>query len=158
GTLFDFDNMVYIKTYKETKMVSHYYEPCIIISSSGMIAGGRINEHVRHNLNNPYCTILMIGYSAEGTIGNELMQGKKIISMKKRDIPVEARILYTDMFSGHTDQQGLMEFVGQFDQKKLKKIFLVHGEEESMEVFKEKLSEKGYKSVEMPEKDEVYEL
>ncbi|MDB5273337.1 MAG: ysh1 [Chitinophagaceae bacterium] len=158
GTLFDFDNMVYIKTYKETKMVSHFYEPCIIISSSGMIAGGRINEHVRHNLNNPFCTILMIGYSAEGTVGNELMQGKKMITMKKRDIPVEARILYTDMFSGHTDQQGLMEFVGQFDKQKLQKIFLVHGEEESMEAFKDKLSSEGYCDIVMPEKDEEFEL
>ena len=158
GTLFDFDNMVYIKTYKETKAISHYYEPCIIISSSGMIAGGRINEHVQQNLNNPFCTILMIGYSAEGTIGNDLMQGKKVISMRKRDIPVEAKILYTDMFSGHTDQQGLLEFVGQFDKQKLKKIFLVHGEPESMEAFSNKLSEEGYGDIEMPEKGEKFEL
>jgi len=158
GSLFDFDNMVYIKSYKESKAVSHYYEPCIIISSSGMIAGGRINEHVKQNLHNPHCAILMIGYSAEGTMGNDLMQGKKVIMMKKRRINVAAQILYTDMFSGHTDQQGLLDFVEALDKKKLQKIFLVHGEPESMNAFQSLLEEKGYNNVVQPLKGEEFEL
>lgn len=158
GSLFDFDNMVYIKSYKESKAVSHYYEPCIIISSSGMIAGGRINEHVKQNLHNPHCAILMIGYSAEGTVGNDLMQGKKKITMKRRTIEVAANILYTDMFSGHADQTGLVDFVEALDKKKLKQVFLVHGEQESMDAFQTLLEEKGYDHVLQPEKGEVFEL
>lgn len=158
GSLFDFDNMVYIKSYKESKAVSQYYEPCIIISSSGMIAGGRINEHVKQNLHNSHCTILMIGYSAEGTVGNELMQGKKTIVMKRRTIPVAANIVYTDMFSGHTDQQGLVEYVESLDKQKLQKIFLVHGEQESMNAFETLLGDKGYNNVIQPEKGETFEL
>jgi metallo-beta-lactamase family protein len=158
GSLFDFDNMIHVKSHKESRSISTYYEPCIIISSSGMIAGGRINEHVKQNLRNPHCAILMIGYSAEGTIGNELMQGKKTITMKRRNIPVAAKILYTDMFSGHADQQDLINFVERQDKKKLKKIFLVHGEQDSMNAFQKVLEEKGYADVVQPKKGEGFQL
>ena len=64
-----------------------------------MITGGRIQHHIRQNLQNPLCTILLVGYAVEGTIGHDLLTGKKHIQFKKHTIPVAAKIIYTDIFS-----------------------------------------------------------
>jgi metallo-beta-lactamase family protein len=153
-SLFDFDNLVHVENFKESKMISNYHEPCIIISSSGMLSGGRMTYHIRKNINNPYCTILMVGYSAEGTPGHDLMKGTRTITIKGKSIPVEANIIKTDVFSGHGDKNDLVEFVKA--QKNLKKIFLVHGEESSMLDFKDTLHAEGFADVELPKKGQSY--
>ncbi|WP_409024934.1 MBL fold metallo-hydrolase RNA specificity domain-containing protein [Flectobacillus longus] len=63
-----------------------------------------------------------------------------------------------DVFSGHGDQNDLLKFVSKHNPERVKKVFLVHGEEESMVTFKGILEEKGYSNVEMPEKGQSYEL
>jgi metallo-beta-lactamase family protein len=153
-SLFDFDNLVHVENFKESKMISDYHEPCIIISSSGMLTGGRMTYHIKKNINNPFCTILMVGYSAEGTPGHDLMQGTRTLKIKGKTIPVEANIIKTDVFSGHGDLHDLLEFVK--SQKSLKRIFLVHGEEESMKDFKDTLATEGFADVEMPNKGQSY--
>lgn len=158
GDLFDFENLVNIDNYKDSKAISSYNEPCVIISSSGMITGGRMQYHIKKNINNPYCTVLVIGYSAEGTPGYQLTSGDKSIRIKGRNIPIAANIVATDVFSGHADREDLIEFVKTQNPEALKNIFLVHGEYQSMIAFKESLSEIGYSGVEMPEKGNRYEL
>ncbi|HXA01294.1 MAG TPA: MBL fold metallo-hydrolase [Cytophagaceae bacterium] len=153
-SLFDFDNLVHVENFKESKMISNYHEPCIIISSSGMLTGGRMTYHIKKNINNPFCTILMVGYSAEGTPGHDLMQGTRTLKIKGKSIPVAANIIKTDVFSGHGDLHDLLEFVK--SQKKLKRIFLVHGEEDSMKDFKDTLASEGFVDVELPEKGQSY--
>jgi metallo-beta-lactamase family protein len=153
-SLFDFDNLVHVENFKESKMISNYHEPCIIISSSGMLTGGRMTYHIKKNINNPYCTILMVGYSAEGTPGHDLMQGTRTLKIKGKSIPVAANIIKTDVFSGHGDKYDLIEFVK--SQKNLKRIFLVHGEEDSMKDFKDALASEGFADVEMPKKGQSY--
>jgi metallo-beta-lactamase family protein len=153
-SLFDFDNLVHVENFKESKMISNYHEPCIIISSSGMLTGGRMTYHIKKNINNPLCTILMVGYSAEGTPGHDLIQGSNTIKIKGKSIPVAAKIIKTDVFSGHGDLHDLIEFVK--IQKNLKRIFLVHGEEESMKDFKDTLTSEGFPDIEMPSKGQSY--
>ncbi|MFL5731010.1 MAG: MBL fold metallo-hydrolase RNA specificity domain-containing protein [Cytophagaceae bacterium] len=153
-SLFDFDNLVHVENFKESKMISNYHEPCIIISSSGMLTGGRMTYHIKKNINNPFCTILLVGYSAEGTPGHDLMQGTRTITIKGKHIPVAANIIKTDVFSGHGDKNDLLGFVK--TQKNLKKIFLVHGEEDSMKDFKNLLHSEGFEHVEMPQKGQGY--
>lgn len=156
--LFDFENLVFVDNIKESKAITSYREPCIIISSSGMIQGGRIEHHVKENLNNPYATIFLIGYASEGTIGHDLRSGEKTIKFEKRDIPIKARIESIDNFSGHGDLDDLLDFVHYQSPKKLKKLFLVHGEASAMQDFKHTLNEEGYQQVETPQKGECFEL
>jgi metallo-beta-lactamase family protein len=156
--LFNFENLISVASSKESKAVSGHSEPCIILSSSGMITGGRIQQHIKRNLNNQYCTILLVGYCAEGTIGNSLYSREKYIMVKGKPVQVRANILNTDIFSGHGDKNDLLEFVRQQNSEKLSRIFLVHGEEESMIALKETLGEEGYNQVEIPEKGEVFQL
>jgi metallo-beta-lactamase family protein len=157
NNLFDFSNLVHVSSLKESKAISNHSQSCIIISSSGMLNGGRIEEHLKKNLGNPYCTILMIGFAAEGTPGHQLLN-EKTVTIKGRNIPVTATVLSTDIFSGHGDKNDLINFVKSQSKERLKKVFLVHGEYESMIQFKKSLEEEGYSGIEMPKKGETYQL
>lgn len=156
--LFDFENLIYLESSDASRAVSNYNEPCIIISSSGMVQGGRVEQHVEANIGNPYATILMIGYASEGTLGWRLLNGQDTISIRGKQYPVLANIEKIDVFSGHGDQNDLIKFVKMQDPEKLKSVFLVHGEQQSMADFKSKIQESGYKSVEIPLRGQTYEL
>jgi metallo-beta-lactamase family protein len=156
--LFDFDNLVYLENIKQSKALANYNQPCIIISSSGMIQGGRIEFHVKKNIQNPFATILMIGYAAEGTLGHQLINGLKAISTPNGSIPVLAKVESIDVFSGHGDLDDLMEFIGYQSTERLKTVFLTHGEYSSMQDFKNTILEAGYKNVEIPERGQTFTL
>ena len=156
--LFDFDNLVYLQSEKESNAIQNYHEPCVIISSSGMITGGRVEKHIADNISNSYATILLIGYSAEGTLGRQLLAGSETIKVKDREYKVNARIRKIDVFSGHADQLGLISFIKNQQIDKLKKVFLTHGEEESMLEFRHEIQKNGFKEVILPAKNETYLL
>lgn len=157
-TLFDFENFEFLESSKASKAVSDYNEPCIIISSSGMVQGGRVEYHVAANIGNPYCTILIIGYCAEGTLGWRLLNGQPTLTIKGEEKSVLANIERIDVFSGHGDRNDLMHFVQMQSPETLKNIFLVHGDASSMEAFKDTLAEAGFPNVEIPAKGQTYEL
>lgn len=157
-SLFDFANFEYLESSKASREVSNYNEPCIIISSSGMVQGGRVEQHVAANISNPYCTILIIGYCAEGTLGWRLLNGQPTISIKDKEEPVLAKVERTDVFSGHGDRDDLVRFVKHQSPEKLKKVFLVHGDYTSMVAFQQTLQEEGFNQVELPARGQQYEL
>jgi len=157
GDEFEFDNLVYTQTLKDSRQVSNYFEPCIIISSAGMLEGGRIQDHLYNNIQNYYCTILFIGYCAKGTLGHRLLRGDPIVHIKDRELAVYATIKQTDVLSAHGDHEDLMNIARQQNKTKLKNIFLVHGEETSMQAFAKGLEEEGY-VVTIPEKEITYDL
>ncbi|MFT4031422.1 MAG: MBL fold metallo-hydrolase [Siphonobacter sp.] len=158
GSLFDFENLSYVESEKASRAISNHNEPCIIISASGMVSGGRVEQHVAMNIGNPYCTILLVGYAAEGTLGWRLMNGQSTLRIKDKEFNVLAKVEKIDIFSGHGDQQDLLRFVQQQSPKKLKKVFLIHGEESSMEVFSNLLHENGFQDVAIPSKGQRYTL
>ncbi len=155
GSLFAFNQLHSIEDSKESEMISTSLEPVVIISAAGMVEGGRIQEHVRNNIGNPFSTILIAGYCAEGTLGHELLQGRPSVVINKRDRQVYAKIARTDAFSAHPDQKGLMRYYESIDYKSIKKIFLVHGDETSMRALKECIN---LPSVEMPIEGESFLL
>lgn len=157
GDEFDFDNLTYVETLKDSRQVSNYYEPCIIISSAGMLEGGRIQDHLFYNIQNYYCTILFIGYCAKGTLGYRLLRGDPIVHIKDRDLSVYATIKQTDVLSAHGDHEDLVNNIKHQDVNKLKGVFLVHGEAGSMQLLADTLEHDGYK-VTIPEKSVTYDL
>ncbi|WP_109673688.1 MBL fold metallo-hydrolase RNA specificity domain-containing protein [Dyadobacter jejuensis] len=158
GMLFDFDNLIYLENAEASRAISNYNEPCIIISSSGMVQGGRIEHHVEANIGNPYATILMVGYASEGTLGWRLINGQDNITIRGKQLPVMAGIEKIDVFSGHGDQNDLVKFVKIQDPEKVKKVFLVHGEKQSMTELQLIINKLGYQDVEMPMRGQQYEL
>ncbi|WP_295772953.1 MBL fold metallo-hydrolase [uncultured Mucilaginibacter sp.] len=157
GDEFEFDNLHYIENLKESQQISNYFEPCIIISSAGMLEGGRIQDHLYNNIQNYYCTILFIGYCAKGTLGYRLLRGDPVVHIKDRDLAVYATIKKTDLFSAHGDHDDLVGTVRQQAPQNLKKVFLVHGEADSMVAMANDLQQDGYEVV-IPEKDLPYDL
>ncbi len=157
GDEFEFENLVYVHDKKESLSVINYLEPCIVISSAGMLEGGRIQDHLYHNIQNYYCTILFIGYCAKGTLGDRLLRGDPIIRLRNRDLMVYASIKKTDLLSGHGDHNDLLNTVKQQDKTQLKKVFLVHGEAKSLSAFSDSIVDEGYNAY-IPKKGEVIEL
>lgn len=157
GDGFEFENLFYVQNMNESRELSNYLEPCIIVSSAGMLEGGRIQDHLYHNISNYYCTILFIGYSAKGTLGNRLLRGDPYVRLRGKDLPVYATIKRTDLLSGHGDHIDLLNLVKHQDSERLKRIFLVHGEPESMDALADDLSADGY-IVCIPEKGISYDL
>ncbi|MET4081076.1 metallo-beta-lactamase family protein [Pedobacter sp. UYP30] len=131
GDEFEFEHLAYVQTMKESKDVSNYLDPCIIISSAGMLEGGRIQDHLYYNIQNYYCTLLFIGYCAKGTLGNKLLRGDSIVRVKDRELMVYATIRKTDLLSGHGDHNDLLKKIRETG--KPKQVFLVHGEVKCLE-------------------------
>ena len=153
----EFPGLKFTVTAEESKALNENPEPCIIISASGMCEVGRIKHHLKHNLWNPNSTILFVGYQAPGTLGYSIVNGAKKVKIFGEEIAVNARIEYIEGYSGHADQDGLMNFVYSFI-KKPKQIFLIHGEEESQEVLEQKLEEETKLPVKIPNYGDTYEL
>src|SRR5690606_26711675 len=156
GDEFDFNNLTYVKELKESKEISNHFEPCIIISSAGMLEGGRIQDHLFHNIQNIYAKILFIGYCSEGTLGHRLLRGDSFIRLKGKDLAVFAKVDRTDLFSGHADHHDILNYISAIPNKP-ERIFLVHGEQNSMLALQKDLESRQYQ-VSIPEKGMVFEL
>lgn len=153
----DFPGLKFTQTAEESKALNESGETSIIISASGMCDVGRIKHHLKHNIWNPKSTILFVGYQAPGTLGYSIVNGAKKVTIFGEEFAVNARVEYIEGYSGHADQEWLMNFVYSFISKP-KHIFLVHGEEDSQEVLRNKILEETGIGVSIPEYGETYEL
>lgn len=164
GSLFHFTNIHYLEGMDEHEELMHYFDPCIIISAAGMVEGGRIQEHVSNNIENPYSTILIAGFCAEGTLGHRLLQGQASIQIKNREKRVFAQIARTDVFSSHPDHDEVFNYIESTVHasnkagKKLQKVFLVHGEEPQLMAMQESVQSKGLCEAIIPNYLEEFEL
>ena len=153
----EFPGLKFTRTSEESKELNESNESSIIISASGMCEVGRIKHHLKHNLWNPKSTILFVGYQAPGTLGRKIVDGAKLVKIFGEDIAVNARVEYIEGYSGHADQEGLMNFVYSFV-KKPSHIFLVHGEPEGQKVLKNMIVDNTHIPVTIPGYGETYDL
>ena len=153
----DFPGLKFTKTSDESKALNESNIPSIIISASGMCEVGRIKHHLKHNIWNPLSTILFVGYQAPGTLGRTIIDGAEKVKIFGEEFGVNARIEYLEGYSGHADQEWLMNFVYSFI-KKPKHIFLVHGEPNGQLVLKDKIVEDAGIPVMIPSYGECYTL
>lgn len=157
GNEYEFENLNYVKELKESKEISNHFEPCIIISSAGMLEGGRIQDHLFRNIENFYATLFFIGFCAKGTLGNRLLRGDSFVNIKVKELSVMATIRKTDLLSGHGDHADIMEYVSKIPNGSLKRVFLVHGEVSGMEALKVNM-ELNKLEVTIPQKGVCFEL
>lgn len=104
-------------------------KPKVIISASGMCEAGRIRHHLKHNLWRKECTVVFVGYQANGTLGRILLEGANEVKLFGEPIEVMAEIVKLEGVSGHADKAGLIKWITSFDNR-LKQVFVVHGEDE----------------------------
>lgn len=119
----------------ESIAINSNLKPKIIISASGMCEAGRIRHHLKHNLWRKECTILFVGYQANGTLGRALVEGASKVKIFGEEISVNADIRVLKGVSGHADKRGLIDWVTAFKPKP-QAVFLVHGDDEVVDKFK----------------------
>ncbi|MBO4381847.1 MAG: MBL fold metallo-hydrolase [Bacteroidales bacterium] len=156
---FGFDNLTYVRSVDDSKRLNEFNRPCIIISASGMMEAGRIKHHLANNIENPKTTILCVGYCSPNTLGAKIMRGDPVVSIFGEDHQVRAHLERIDAYSGHADYQELIRYLScQKGNRRLKKIFIVHGEEGVRQAYAKHLSEAGFKKTQVPRFRESVEL
>ncbi len=145
----------------ESKAINNYEKPCIILSAQGMCEAGRILHHLKNHIGDPRCTVLIVGYQTVNTLGRRIMEGDKQIKIFGDSYAVNAQVKIINEFSGHAGQKELMKFIKATDvmsEGRLKKVFLVHGEEGQQEELMAALAHIGLKNVSNPAPGEEVEL
>jgi len=108
-----------------------------------MCEAGRIRHHLKHNLWRGESVVLFVGYQAEGSLGRKLQEGAKSVKLFGEEIAVNAEIATLHGTSGHADQAGLLNWLHGFKQKP-GTVFINHGDDDSVKVFKDILTGEGY--------------
>jgi len=126
--LFDFPGLRLTKTRDESKLINEAPKPKVIIAGSGMMNGGRIQHHLVRYLADKNATVLIVGYQAEGTLGRDLHDGKKVVRVLQETVHVKATVLSIGAYSAHADQAKLVSWVEEAEALP-KHIFCTHGEE-----------------------------
>lgn len=151
---FGFGRLKYITDVEESKALNEYRGPCIIISAAGMCEHGRILHHLKNNIEDPKNTILIVGYMAQNTLGRKILDKSPIVKIFGEPHNLRAQVIEMDAFSAHADRSDLLDYIGHI--RDLKKIFLVHGEEDQGLMFQSILAEEGYKDVSVPTRGESF--
>jgi metallo-beta-lactamase family protein len=152
---FEFLNLRFIDDQKESKSLNFDKRPMIIIAGSGMCESGRILHHLHNNIEDSRNTILIVGYMARDTLGRRLVERERFVRIFGIEHQLNAEVVVMNSFSAHADSNGLVEFIEQC--MPLRKVFLVHGEEEQTRALYDALQERSIPCA-MPLKDEEVEL
>lgn len=155
---FGFNHLHYIREAQESKSLNYKNEPCVIISSSGMMEAGRIKHHLKNNISSKANTILIVGYCTPKSLGGRLIAGDKEVRIFGEVYPVNADIRVIDSYSAHADYKEMLNYLSCQDKDKLKNIFLVHGDTGAQQAFKQRLIEAGYPKVHIPHHGEKVEI
>ena len=148
---FGFDRLQYIQSVEASKALNVRHKPCVIISASGMMEAGRVKHHLANHIDDPTTTILCVGYCEPKTLGARIMRGDKTVSIFGHLYEVRAELRRIESLSGHGDYSEMINYIGCQEKRRLKKIFLVHGEAATQEHFRDTLNEVGWNRVEIPE-------
>jgi metallo-beta-lactamase family protein len=112
---------------EESKKINDVRYPCIIVSSSGMVTGGRILHHLMLRLPDPRNQVLFIGFQSPGTRGEIIKNRAKSVRIFSQEIPIRAQVAALEQFSDHADTVELLAWLKTFKKRPLT-TFLVHGE------------------------------
>jgi metallo-beta-lactamase family protein len=147
---FGFKGLKFVKSVEESKLLNFRNGPFVVISASGMADAGRVKHHISNNIESSRNTILLTGYCEPRSLGGKLMNGQKEVNIYGVLHEVNAEIGSIRSMSAHGDYDDLCQFLACQDAKKVKRLFLVHGEYNVQQDFKTRLQRKGFE-VEIPE-------
>jgi len=155
--IFEDPDIHYTLTVEESMALNKIKSGAIIISASGMANAGRVKHHLRHNLWRPECTVLFVGFQAEGTLGRLILEGAEKVRIHGEQVVVKAAIEKIEGFSSHADQTALVNWLGHFE-KVPDRVFLVHGEEESLKTLQRVISTELGIEAQIPEYSQICDL
>ena len=154
---FGFNDLTYVRSVEISKSLNNSEDPCIIISSSGMMNAGRVRHHLFNSIDQSKNTLLIVGYCSPDTAGGMLRNGIEVIKLFGEMKIVRAEIEIMDSFSAHADRNEILTFI---DNQKgsVKKIFLVHGELDRQQKLSALLNKNGFNDVEIPKLGQEFEI
>jgi metallo-beta-lactamase family protein len=144
------------RTVQESKKINEVSGPAMIISSSGMMTGGRILHHLVQRLPDARNTVLLGGYMAEGTRGRDLQGGSTRLRIFGRDVPVRAAVVEMSSLSGHAGRSELLRWLAPLAPPK--QVFLTHGEKPSALALAEELRRTRSWNTVVPRMGQSFEL
>ncbi|HJE51121.1 MAG TPA: MBL fold metallo-hydrolase [Tessaracoccus flavescens] len=133
-------NLSEARSSRDSKALNKRTDPMIIISSSGMVEGGRVLYHLLRTLPDPKNSVVLTGFQAEGTRGRALEEGARNVKINGRYVRVKAEIMRSHQFSVHGDASDLMDWLKDLD-KEPEEVFVVHGEQHVAEHFERRIED-----------------
>jgi metallo-beta-lactamase family protein len=127
GSPLEWPGFTFAETPTESKKINESHFPSVIISSSGMVTGGRIQHHLAQRLPDPRNTVIFIGFQAQGTRGLTIKSGAPEVKIYGEIVPIRAEVVAFEQFSDHADPPELLEWLNTF-QTKPRTTYLVHGD------------------------------
>lgn len=155
---FGFKGLRFISDVEHSKMLNYEDEPCVIIAASGMAEAGRVKHHISNNIESSRNAVLFTGYCEPRSLGGRLIAGAKEISIFGVRHEVHAEIGSMRSMSAHGDYDDLLDFISCQDLSKVKQLFLVHGEIEVQEKFRDRIIRSGVRNVSIPARHAEEEL
>jgi metallo-beta-lactamase family protein len=138
GSPLQWPGFTFASDVNESKKINDVKYPSIIISSSGMVTGGRILHHLRHRLSDPRNLVLFIGFQAPGTRGFTIKSGAPTVRMFSEEVPINAQVAFLEQFSDHADTAELLQWLHTFKSQP-RVTYLVHGEPDAAEKLRQSL-------------------
>ena len=126
---------------EDSRKINEVHYPCIIVSSSGMVTGGRVLHHLMQRLPDPRNQVIFIGFQAPGTRGEIIKSGAKSVRIFSQEVPIRAQVAAIEQFSDHADTEELLVWLQTF-KKKPQTTFLVHGEPEAASLLQQTITSK----------------
>jgi metallo-beta-lactamase family protein len=145
-----FDMLTYVRSVEESKALNERNDPMIIISASGMAETGRIVHHIKNNIGNPRNTICIVSWQAPYTLGRRLADREEYVKIFGESYHRRAEVATIGGLSGHAGQDLLVEYA-LAARGRLKKLYLVHGEEKQAMALKGKLNEDKLQNIFYPD-------
>ncbi len=127
GSPLNWSNFYFDSTQDDSKKINQSKYPMIIVSSSGMVTGGRVLHHLMQRLPDPKNLVLFIGFQAPGTRGFTIKNGAATVKMFGEAVPIRAQVAALEQFSDHADTPELLEWLHTF-RRAPAQTYLVHGE------------------------------
>ena len=146
-----------VTDFQESMEVIGNDQPKVIIAASGMVSGGRVLNYLEHYIEKPETSIIIVGYQAEGTLGRKLLEGAKEVTIYGTTYSVNAKILEVTGLSAHADQSELLNWFSDLEHPP-KKVYLLHGEDQSRKVLKQKIIDRLKCDCHIPNKGEQIEI
>jgi len=156
--LFEFSGLSLSKTVEDSLIAQRAPTPKLILVGSGMFEGGRINSYLKKYLKHSFTTIMIISYQTEGSLGRHLLNNDDFVNIDGERYDNRAEACTVTSFSSHGDQAFLTNWVEAIKNPKPKKIFVIHGEEETSLSLARSLSKITNKDVVVPEYGEKYDF
>lgn len=147
---FGFEKLRYIRAVEESKALNTQDEPMIIISASGMCEAGRILHHLKNNIEDSRHTVLFVGFQAEHTLGRRILERQEEVPIFGERYRLRAHVESIDGYSAHADRNELLSYVQQLNPSRLKRVFIIHGEEEASFALAEGLEALGVRKTKVP--------